>query len=166
MPLSYFLIWLNNYSIGFSHDEYSALNKTFTFILRAVSKTCECLWITALSMNNTMSLFLVAGCVRKLCRVLYTKFSKMTLSMPPSTTWCEITLPKLMAAIMDSEYCYFFSSCYFSLDSFSIFIPYLPNSALILCFHCCTFSNILLSIFINLIYYIPRFSEFYSSYAT
>jgi hypothetical protein len=54
---SLFLTTLNNYSMGFNHGLYCALNKTLTFNFWHVAKTCEWWWMMALSMNKT-TLFL------------------------------------------------------------------------------------------------------------
>jgi hypothetical protein len=46
-----------NYSTGFNHGEYSALKTTRAFIFRAVTRTCRCLWMRALSKSRTTCLW-------------------------------------------------------------------------------------------------------------
>jgi hypothetical protein len=55
-----------------------------TFMRRAVSRTDECLCMTALSISRTTSLLAEAGSVRTLLNDWYTKFSNSTESTPPS----------------------------------------------------------------------------------
>lgn len=82
----------NNYSIGFSQGEYYALKRTLTLNALHVSRTWECLCITALSMNTNTFIFEVAMLLRTLWRVRYTKLSKRVESTPPSIIWEAIIL--------------------------------------------------------------------------
>ena len=124
--LRFFLMKPNNCSIGLSQGEYSALNSTFTFILRQVYKTIECLWMTALSIIKTMFLWLYLGSLRMLLKVWYTKFSNSAASTPPSMIYVEITWSWLMAAINDTEYCCLLVSIFRIANCMDLY-PNLPN---------------------------------------
>lgn len=87
--LSLFMLrlrWPNNYSTGFNHGEYYALNITLHLSLLHVSSTYECLCITALSMKTITLLRYVAMLDLTLCKVWYTKLSKSVESTAPSMT--------------------------------------------------------------------------------
>ena len=95
----------NKCSTGFSQGLYYALNSTVAFILRQVSRTDECLWITALSMNTNTLFFASLGVLRMCFSVENMKLSKRVASKAPSMIWDEITSSWLMAAMKDIEYC-------------------------------------------------------------
>ena len=117
-----FLMCEKSISIGFSQGEYSALYKTFTLNLLAVSSTSENLCIAALSISNTTFLLHSSLSVRMLRKVLQMKLSNKVESTPPSIIWLEITLSQLIAAINDKEQiCLLFS--FLRIESCLVCIP-------------------------------------------
>lgn len=116
----------NSCSTGFNQGEYWALNRTFTFILRAVSSTSECLWMTALSMNSKIVFFYSFLSVLMLRRVWYMKFSNSIESTAPSMIYVETTFVWLIAASKDTEYCYLLFTT-LAIESSLALTPYFPS---------------------------------------
>ena len=77
--------------MGLSQGEYSAFINKCAFIPNIRSVTAECIWILALSINMTMSLFFVLGFYFNDLMQRYMKFSNNTASVPPSNTYMAIT---------------------------------------------------------------------------
>lgn len=131
--LTWDLMNLKICSIGFNHGEYSQLNSTETFKACIVCCTMGCLWITALSINTTITRPWYLGSFFMFKSVWWMKLSNNEASTPPSINCMPTTSSIVIAANIDTENSWRLHLYLVFMTSW-VMHPYLPSFSVNLLF--------------------------------
>ena len=121
-----FLTVLNNYSMGFNHGLYCALNRTLTFSFWHVDSTSEWWWKIALSISRTTLFLESCSSERMWNSIRNSKSSNSVASYAPSMISEQSNSDYVIAATNDMEYICFLTSL-FLIDKSNVLKAYGPS---------------------------------------